>query len=65
MATHELPASQQRQQYPPEEFLLREHQARMESRLRNLDFSDPLALEQYHGDNAMFENLARDFYGRQ
>ena len=65
MATHEQPASQQRQQYPPEEFLLREHQARMECRLRNLDFGDPLALEQYHGDNAMFETLARDFYGRQ
>lgn len=65
MAAREQPAPQQSQQYPSEELLLREHQVRMESRFRHLEFSDPLALEQYHGDNAMFENLARNFYGRK
>ena len=65
MATREQPAPQQNKQYPPEELLPREHQARMESRFRNLEFSDPVALEQYRGDNAMFENLARTFYSRK
>lgn len=65
MTLREQPASHKSQQYAPEELLLREHQCRMESRLRNLDFSDPLALDQYHGDNAMFEHIARNFYGRK
>lgn len=65
MTIREQPAPPKSQQYPPEELLLREHQSRMESRLRNLDFSDPLALDQYHGDNAMFENIARKYYGRK
>ena len=65
METREQPCPPKGQQYPSEESLLREHQARMESRLKNLDFSNPLAWDQYHGDNAMFENLARKFYGRK
>ena len=65
MAVREQPAPPKFQQYPSEELLFREHQARMESRLKNLDFSDPQALEQYHGDNAMFENLARKLYSRK
>ena len=65
MAIREQPVTQQIQHYPPEEVLLREQQARIESRLRNLEYSDLLALEQYHGDNAIFEDLARKFYGRK
>ena len=65
MAIRERPGPQQSQQYPPEELLLREYQARVESRHRNLDFADPLVLEQYPGDNAMFESFARQFYGRK
>ena len=65
MPLRQLPASQKSQQYPPEELLLREHQCRMESRLKNLDFSDLLALDQYHGDNAMCSNIARKFYSRK
>ena len=65
MPIREPPASQQIPQYPPEELLMREHHAHMESRLRNLNFNDQLALEQYHGDNSMFETLARKIYGRK
>lgn len=65
MAIREQPVPPKFQQYPSEELLLREHQARMESRLKNLDLSDPQALEQYHGDNAMFENLARKLHSRK
>ena len=64
IASREQLTPQQSQQYPPEE-LLREHQARMEYRLRSLDFSEPLALEQYPGDNAMFETLSRKYYSRK
>ena len=60
---HQVP--QQSQQYSPEELPLPEHQVRMEPRLKNLDYSDPLALEQYQGGSAMFEVLARRFYGRK
>lgn len=65
MAIREQPAPQQSQRYPTEESRLREHHARMESQLKNLDVRDPLALEQYHGENAMFENFARKLYGRK
>lgn len=65
MAIREQPAPQHSQQYPSEAWPLREHYAPMEYRLRNLDCSDPLALEQYPGGNAVFENLARKFYGRK
>lgn len=65
MAIREQTGPHRSQQYPPEELLLRDHQVRLESRLRNRDFSDPQALKQYHGDNAMFENLARKVYGRK
>lgn len=61
----EQPAAPTSQQYSTDESLLREHQARMESRLKNLDFSSPMASDQYHGDNAMFGNLARKLYGRK
>ena len=65
MVIREQPAGQQSRQCPPEELPLRDQQAQMESRLQNLDYSDPLALEQYHGDNSMFENFTRKFYGRK
>ena len=61
----EQPAAPRSQQYLAEESLLREHQARMESRLKNLNFSNPMASDQYHGDNAMFEDLARNMYVRK
>lgn len=65
MAIREQPAPQRSQRYPTEESRLREHHARIESHFRNLDVSDPLAMEQYHGDNAMFENFARKLCGRK
>ena len=65
MTTREQPAPPKSQQYSPKELLLPEHQSRMESRLRNLDFSDILALDQYHGATAMFENTAPKYYGRK
>ena len=68
MTMREQPALQQVHQYLPEELVLREHPAQMDTRFRDLDFSDPLnplAAELFHGDNAMFENLARNFCGRK
>ena len=65
METREQLGHPKSQQCSSEESLLREHQARMESQLKNLDFSNPLAWDQYHGDNVMFENLARRLYGRK
>lgn len=61
----EQPVAPKSQQYPVEESLLLEHQARMESGFKNLDFSNTMASEQYHGDNATFEDLARRLYGRK
>lgn len=63
MVIREQPGAQRSQQYPSEETVYREHQARMESKLRNFGISDPLALDQYHGDNAIFGNYATNFYG--
>lgn len=65
MTTREQPPSQQSQQCPPEESLLRAHQARVKPRVRNVDFSEQPASEQYHEDNAMLGNFARKFYGRK
>ena len=62
--THEQRTPQQGQQYF-QELLLREHHARMESQLRNFDFSDPQASEQYPGESAIFETAARNYYGRK
>ena len=65
MAIRELPGPQQSQQYPPDDLLQREHEVRMEPQLRNFEFSDPLALEQYEGGSAMVEPIVRKYYSRK
>ena len=65
MAIREQPALQHGQQYSQEEFLLREHQVRLESRFSNFDFSDSLPLEQYPRDGVLFEYAGRGYYGRK
>ena len=62
MVIAEQPSPQRGQQYPSDEMVFRD-QARMESQLQNFAFSDTLALDQYHGDNAIFGNYATNFHG--